>query len=77
METIVGRSSRANIVINNSYVSGQHLSLKAVGNEVMVKDLGSTNGSYIDGQKLQPHVAVPLLPGQRLIIGSEDVVYSL
>jgi len=77
MEVVVGRSSRANVVVSNSYVSGQHLSLKAVGNEVVIKDLGSTNGTYIDGQKLQPYVPMTLHPGQKLIIGSEDIVYTI
>jgi hypothetical protein len=46
---LLGRSRKTNIKIDNAYVSGQHLLLKAVGDEVMVKDLGSTNGTYIDG----------------------------
>ena len=77
-ETIIGRSSSANVNLNNAYISGQHLSLKYThGNSVTVKDLGSTNGSYIDGQRLDPHVPYTLRPGQRLILGSEDIVYTL
>jgi hypothetical protein len=77
-ETIIGRSSSANVNLNNAYISGQHLSLKyAYGNSITVKDLGSTNGSYIDGQRLDPHVPYTLRPGQRLILGSEDIVYTL
>jgi len=77
-ETSIGRSPSANVNLNNAYISGQHLSLKyAHGNSVTVKDLGSTNGSYIDGQRLDPHVPYTLRPGQRLILGSEDIVYTL
>lgn len=76
-ETVVGRSSKANVVIDNSFISGQHLSLRLSPNgELTVKDLGSTNGTYIDGQKLEAHVPTPLRAGQKLIIGSEDIVYE-
>ncbi len=77
-ETIVGRSSRANILLDDQYVSGEHLSIELnARNEVMVKDLGSTNGTYIDGIRLEPYASVVLERGQRLIVGSEDVIYTL
>ncbi len=76
-EIVVGRSRQANIKLDNRYVSGQHLSISLNQNkEVVIKDLGSSNGTYIDGRKLMPNVATILKRGERLIIGSEDVVYT-
>ncbi len=76
VEIIVGRSRRANIHLDNKYVSGHHLSLCLnQKKEVMVKDLGSSNGTYIAGKKLLPNMPAILKKGERLIIGSEDVVY--
>ena len=43
---------------------------------VIVEDLDSTNGTYIEGQKLVPRVPTVLKIGERLIVGSEDVVYA-
>ena len=75
---IVGRSSKADVVVDNAYVSGRHFSVEAgEQGEVIVTDLSSTNGTYIDARKLDPNVPYRLHPGQRLIVGSEDVVYTL
>jgi hypothetical protein len=77
-EKIAGRSRSAALHLDNPLVSGRHLSLRLdeVG-KVIVKDLGSSNGTYIDGRKLLPHTESILQRGERLVIGSEDVVYSL
>jgi len=77
-ESIVGRSRSATLHLDDSQVSGKHLTLfvDEKGN-VVVKDLGSTNGTYIDGRKLTPNHPYVLNSGERLIIGSEDVIYTL
>jgi uncharacterized membrane protein YsdA (DUF1294 family) len=77
-EIIVGRSQQANVVVRNQFVSVQHLSIKLNGkNKVIVKDLNSSNGTYIDGKKLDPYVEYVFNKGEQLVIGSEDVVYIL
>lgn len=46
---IIGRSSKSDIKLTDSHVSGQHLALKVSENgSVLVKDLGSTNGTYLN-----------------------------
>lgn len=77
-EVIIGRSSNANIKINNQYVSGKHVALILDTNgNVQVKDLSSSNGTYIGGRKLDPNIFYELKQGDRLLIASEDVVYTL
>ncbi len=77
-EIIVGRSANANIVIDNKYISGQHLSLHLTqNNEVVVTDLGSSNGTYIQGIKLTPNANYTLHQNEHLVIGSEDIVYTI
>jgi len=39
--------------------------------------MGSTNGTYIDGDKLEPYQSMELREGENLILGSEEVVYEL
>lgn len=73
----VGRSSRAQIRLSSPEVSGRHLTLEVRGGVLYVTDLGSTNGTYIDGRKLAPNTSEPLSPNQKLIIGSEDVIYMV
>lgn len=79
---VVGRSG--DIRIDNTYVSGRHFSITANMNtaytpsaEYYITDLGSTNGTYIDGRKLDENEEVQIFKGQRIIVGSEDVVYQL
>ena len=78
IESTVGRSRSVSLHLDDAQVSGKHLTLFL--NEqgsVMVKDLGSTNGTYIEGRKLKPNQAYILNRGERLVIGSEDVIYTL
>ena len=77
-EVIVGRSNRADVTIDNKYISGQHLSFSLDGNgHVQVRDLASSNGTYLEGRKLEPNIPYELKAGQRLLVASEDVVYTL
>jgi len=76
-EIILGRSDISDIVINNASVSKQHLKLLMRGSLVEVIDLGSTNGTYIDAKKLTPNQSYTLELGQKLTIGSEDVIYMI
>ena len=74
-EVIVGRSSNVNVKIENKYVSTKHLSLMLLNGQVKVRDLSSSNGTYISGKKLDPNVSYILNHGDQLVIGSEDVMY--
>ncbi|GAA4834903.1 DUF3662 and FHA domain-containing protein [Garicola koreensis] len=51
--TILGRSSSADVVVTDTGVSRQHLDLQRVGSRWFARDLGSTNGSYVDGGELR------------------------
>lgn len=51
-------------------VSRQHCRLSRQGNRLVVTDLGSTNGTYLNGRLLQPHRETPLADGDRLILGT-------
>jgi hypothetical protein len=77
-ESIVGRSRSSTFHLENPQVSARHLSLVLnSNNEIVVKDLGSSNGTYIEGIKLIVQRPYILKRGKKLIIGSEDVVYTL
>lgn len=46
---IVGRAPGADIVIAASYVSGRHARFSRLGENLIVEDLGSTNGTTVNG----------------------------
>jgi pSer/pThr/pTyr-binding forkhead associated (FHA) protein len=56
-EISIGRDIANDIVINDAEVSRKHARLTVAGDRYQIEDLNSTNGTYIDGQRLiGPHV---------------------
>lgn len=49
---IVGRSPNADIVIGAGYVSARHARFSLMGTNLFVEDLGSTNGTAVNGQTI-------------------------
>lgn len=51
--TTLGRRPYNDVVIDNLAVSGEHAALQMSGNEVMLEDLNSTNGTYVNGKAVK------------------------
>ncbi len=73
----IGRATSNNIVVNGEYVSSKHLQIYLENGSVYIIDLDSTNGTYIDGQKLEAHNPYKLKQNQIVLLGSEDVSFGL
>ncbi|MBN8487402.1 MAG: FHA domain-containing protein [Burkholderiales bacterium] len=56
--TTLGRRPYNDIVIDNLAVSGEHAVLLAVGDDVYIEDLNSTNGTYINGKAIKKQLLV-------------------
>lgn len=54
---VVGRSPGADIVVGDDFVSGRHARFSPSGAEVLLEDLGSTNGTVLNGQR----IAMPMV----------------
>ena len=52
-KTTLGRRPYNDIVIDNLAVSGEHAVLQMTGNEVVLEDLNSTNGTYLNGKAIK------------------------
>ena len=50
--TIIGRAQGAAFQIIEPSVSGRHCEVRLAGNDVLVRDLKSTNGTFINGQQI-------------------------
>lgn len=72
---VLGRGEECDIVIANESISREHLKVTAIPGGIELEDMGSTNGTYIGSERLVPQHKKLLQAGERLIIGSEDVVY--
>lgn len=68
---IVGRQEDAWVCLNDSEVSRQHARFEPRGDAVFVQDLGSTNGTFVNGQQVTEH---QLSDGDKIQIGSTTVL---
>ena len=55
----VGRANDATLVLNDDYASSRHARLFPQDGQWVVEDLGSTNGTYLDRQKVTQPTPVP------------------
>jgi len=73
--TSLGRSSASDIVLkNDDYASGRHAQLTRHGGLLYVEDMGSTNGTFVNGRKAVG--ATPLRHGDTVRIGSTTFRYE-
>jgi EAL domain-containing protein (putative c-di-GMP-specific phosphodiesterase class I) len=49
---LIGRSKRADYIISTSEVSKQHAEIVCADGQVRIRDLGSTNGTFVNGQRI-------------------------
>ena len=65
-QTVIGRGPDCGLCIPLSDVSRRHCLLTVLDNEVRLKDLGSTNGTYVNSKRISEAI---LQPGDRITIG--------
>ena len=58
--TVIGRSDDADIVVDDSYASDLHVRVGMQNGTMTVHDLGSTNGTYVNGRRITVPTAVAL-----------------
>jgi pSer/pThr/pTyr-binding forkhead associated (FHA) protein len=66
-EIRVGRADNSDILIDDTYASQQHARIYSNEESYYVEDLGSTNGTYVNGRKTS--YPLELRPGDRIKIG--------
>lgn len=68
LPAIVGRSRTTDVTLFHPLVSRQHCEIFEAEGRLMVRDLGSLNGTFVGELRLAED-AVPLEPGERLTVG--------
>lgn len=69
-KTTIGRVEDNTFQIAEPSVSSHHCEVLLRGNDVVIKDLGSTNGTFINGEKISES---PIKPGQILRLGQVEM----
>lgn len=70
----IGRASDCSIPIKDRYLSRKHAEIIAVGASWMLKDLGSANGTYLNGSRVEQNQA--LKTGDRIRLGDTEIVFE-
>ncbi len=71
-ELVIGRSRKCPIRLTGDTVSGNHLKIVYHDGKLMIEDLKSVNGTYINGIKLNG--SAQLKPGEQVNIGIGDAL---
>jgi two-component system cell cycle response regulator len=69
--SVIGRADDVNIPINDSRVSRYHFQITVTPGEAILEDLGSTNGTYVNGQRAHAH---QLKSGDKIQISSSTII---
>ncbi|WP_101616302.1 FhaA domain-containing protein [Bifidobacterium margollesii] len=71
-KTVLGRGSNCDIVIDDPGISRSHLEIDITDGGVIARDLGSTNGTYVEGHQVP---AATLMDGNTITIGRTRILY--
>jgi two-component system cell cycle response regulator len=74
-EMIIGRDPTADISITDSSISRKHAKVTRVGNVVKIEDLGSSNGTAVNGKKLESGNVAKLAKEDLIKLGNSIVKY--
>jgi pSer/pThr/pTyr-binding forkhead associated (FHA) protein len=69
-EIVIGRSSDLDMVLVEDMVSRKHAKIVTDGRAVSIQDLGSTNGTFVNGEKIRN---MQLKDGDRILVGTSII----
>ncbi|MDB5389554.1 MAG: Forkhead-associated protein [Planctomycetaceae bacterium] len=68
-DTTIGRSPDCQLKVASNQISRRHCQIVIRDMSVAIKDLGSANGTFVNGRQIPAEVEVPLTPGTRVALG--------
>ncbi|MEW5883199.1 MAG: FHA domain-containing protein [Armatimonadota bacterium] len=68
-EYVLGRDAACDLPITDATVSRRHATLSVREGALLIRDDGSTNGTYVNGVRLEANTEHPLQPGDKLQVG--------
>jgi uncharacterized membrane protein YjgN (DUF898 family) len=67
-KTTIGRKN-CDIVLDDTQVSGHHADIILEGNHIYISDMGSTNGTFLNGKKVDSHKNIELKASDNIRVG--------
>ena len=74
-DMVLGRGDRVEIRLEDPFASSRHARIYEQGNIMVIEDLGSTNGTYLNEELLE--TPRPLHPGDRVRIGDSEFAFEV
>ncbi len=74
-ELFVGRSSDAGYLDTEPSVSRMHLKLNLFNDKMTIEDLGSANGTFVNGKIIPPKTPTVVKPGDQIVLGKSRHYY--
>jgi two-component system cell cycle response regulator len=71
-KTVIGRGQKAQIRLLDDGISREHAQLVIVNDRIVLQDLGSTNGTYCNGLKVEANKE--LVDGDKILVGSTTIL---
>jgi len=72
----IGRGQASTVRLHDAELSSVHAEFHIEKGQAVVVDQGSTNGTYVNGDRVDPHVAVRLKDGDTVKIGATNLVFK-
>lgn len=70
-EIVIGRSSDLDMVLVEDMVSRRHTRVITTSDEVFIEDAGSTNGTFVNGEKIPGRIQIH--EGDRILVGTSII----
>ncbi len=74
-ESVIGRSRSCTVQIAETTVSRQHAIFVVEPGKVRLRDLGSSNGTFVNGGRVDGEI--PLADGDRVVVGETEIVLRM
>jgi hypothetical protein len=74
---LVGRSHACALRLDSRRVSGEHATLRWNGSGWTVRDLHSSNGTFVDERQVEPGQTTPIRAGMRIAFGDQANLFEL
>ena len=74
-ESVIGRSRSCTVQIAETTVSRQHAIFVVEPGKVRLRDLGSSNGTFVNGERVDGEI--PLADGDRVVVGETEIVLRM
>ena len=68
-KALIGRNEKCDIRVISNEISREHCRLEIDGSELILVDLGSTNGTFVNGMRVESHQEITVPPTSRIQMG--------